>query len=217
VSVMQQILLPMNLSPVLPKCGNGTAPNQRIGDQIRNAHGHVDLAFSLLGNDLTSQSWAVKIFQITSRAIKDGQYIPTSAISNTLLDDGNGGTTDWNPTTVDPLVLSQLPVSNSNWTVQSIKTMYLSKNEGAMNSTATPSASSPNGGHYGSHQTCRLYWKHNAPLKYETFASATNTVYPTNSCPLYAYVAYRLDGPYTPAVFAPIQVTSRQHMWYTDA
>lgn len=215
--VMQQILFPMNLSPVLPKNGLGVGPYQRIGDQIRGAHGYVDLTFSLLGNDLTSQSWAVKVFQIQSRAIKDGQYIPTAAISNTLLDKGDGVTTDWNPTTVDPLVLSQMPVSDANWTVQSIKTIYLSKNEGGMNSTAPPSASSPNGGHYGSHQTCRLTWKHDAVLKYETDASSTNTVYPTNYCPLYCYVAYRLDGPYTPTVFAPIQVTSRQHMWYTDA
>lgn len=217
VQVPTTCLIPTSLRPVLPKQAQGVGPSNRIGDQIRGAHGYVDLTFSLMDNYSPSGNYVVKVFQMTSKSIKDGQYIP-SLSSSTLLDVGDGSTTDWNPASTDVVILSQMPVSNSNFTVQSIKTMNLVKNSGTMNGDASTPPPAPNGGFAGTHASCRLYWKHDAPLKYETSSGAANTVYPTNYCPVYTYVAYSVDGQdLLEEPLAPIIVTSRSHMWFTDA
>ena len=172
--VATTLIVPAGLRPVLPKQSQGVGPAQRIGDQIRGARGHVDLTFSLMNNYTSSGNYVVKVFELESKAVKDGQYI-SSLSPSTLLDVGDGSTTDWNPATVDVVILSQMPVSNSNFSVKAIKTLNLSKNSGGMNGDASTPPPSANGGFAPTHASCRLYWKHDAPLKYETSSGAVNT------------------------------------------
>lgn len=218
VQVPTKIIVPANLHPVLPKNFAGVGAQQRLGDQIRGAHGYVDLTFSLMDNVTASANYLVKVFQLVSKSVKDGQYIP-SLTPLQLLDLGNGSTVDWDPAVTNVVQLSQCIVSPSNWSVQSIKTMPLVKNNGGMNGDVTAGApASANGGFASTHASCRLYWRHDSPIKYETSPGSTNTVYPTNYCPVYAYVAYSVDGQdLIEEPVAPIIVTSRQHMWFTDA
>ena len=207
---------PSNLHPVLPKNGVGTGPQQRLGDQIRGAHGRVDLTFSFQENDRAARSYVIRVYQLHSKSISDGQYIP-SLSAGTLLDIGNGTTTDWTPASTNVVQLTQMPISSSNWTVMKTLTFSLAKDVGGMNGD-TSGSDAPNGAHFPTQHTCSLYWKHDAPLKYETQTGAPNTVYPTNYCPVYAYVAYSVDGQdLLEEPLAPIILTSRQHMWFTDA
>ena len=142
--VATTLIVPAGLRPVLPKQSQGVGPAQRIGDQIRGARGHVDLTFSLMNNYTSSGNYVVKVFELESKAVKDGQYI-SSLSPSTLLDVGDGSTTDWNPATVDVVILSQMPVSNSNFSVKAIKTLNLSKNSGGMNGDASTPPPSANG------------------------------------------------------------------------
>lgn len=217
VQVGTQIVTPSSLYPVLPKLFQGVGPQQRIGEQIRTCRGYVDFTFSFMNNYTPSGNWAIRVFMLNSKSIKDGQYIPNLA-AGTLLDQGDGLTTDWIPSADNVVQLSQMVLSRENWSGQ-YKTLYLSKNNGGMNADATPGAlASANAVKFGTHATCRFTWKHAAPLKYETNNGALNNYFPTNYCPVYAYVAYPLDGyNITEISAAPIIVTTRQHMWYTDA
>lgn len=214
--VQQQILLPPSLFSMIPRNSVGTGPASRIGDKIRNAHGYTDFFISLNGNALASHSYAVKLFHLESRSVKDSSFF-TPAMASTLLDVGNNTTTDWNPATIDPVVLSQMPVSDSNWICKNSKVVFLSKNDGPINGGPAATPASANGGHGGTVRTVRFYWKHPAPITYETNPTAPNNLLPTNYAPVYATVAWQVDGPYVVPVNSLVLVTTRTHMWYQDA
>lgn len=216
--VQQQILMPPSLFSMLPPCGVGAGPSARIGDKIRNAHGYTDFTFTINGNSLPASSWGVKIFHLEHRSIKDSSlFAPlTAQLTGTLLDLGNNATTDWNPASIDPVVLSQMPVSDSNWVVKGIKTLYLSKNDGAINGGAG-TTTSPSGGTNPSVRTCRMYWKRPGVTRYETATGAPNPILPTDYAPVYATVAWQTDGPYVVPVNSLVLVSARAHMWYQDS
>lgn len=217
--VQQQILMPPSLFSMIPPCSEGVGPSARIGDKVRNAHGYTDFSFTINGNSVGPSSWGIKIFHLEHRSIKDSTlFAPlTAQIAGTLLDQGNNATTDWNPAVIDPQQLSQMPVSDSNWVVKGIKTLYLSKNEGTINGPAVGAGFSPNSGTDKTHASCRMYWKRSANIHYETATGAPNPTLPTDYAPVYATVAWQTDGPYVPSVNSLVLVSTRSHMWYQDS
>ena len=122
----------------------------------------------------------------------------TAQLTGTLLDTGNNATVDWNPATIDPVVLSQMPVSDSNWIIKGVKTLYLSKNDGAINA-GTGTVGSPSGGTFPSTASCRMYWKRPGVTRYETSTGAPNPILPTD----YALCTPRLHGRRTGPTWCP--------------
>lgn len=214
--VATSLSTPVDLWPALPGLGQGMGSFQRIGDSIRNAVCSVKFTFSFQENYTPSGNWRIKIFHGTAKSIKNLALLGNLDAGN-LLDKGDGTTTDWVPTATNVVQLSQMPVSNEDYTFQT-REFTLVKNNGGLNADATAGApASANGGFTKTGFSYTWRFAHKGILRYET-TQIDPQKFPTNWAPMFGFVAYPIDGYNIVEVAqAPILVTTRQEMYYHDS
>jgi len=201
------LAVPTDLRMCLPKVAQGVGSNQRIGQKIDNAHGKVQLTFILnpdAGSAATiSQDVIVRVYTLTSKQAKSAGQVALLP-GNTLLDNGDQTTTDWN-TAANALGYAQQPLSKEDFSGK-FREVRLTKNFGKANSGTASDPTLTYGKIFG---RVSLPWKHKSNLLYDD----QGTNYPTNYAPIYAYVAYNSDG----SLFkGQVQVVTRLHMWFKD-
>ena len=214
--VTDTAVIPASLQFALPKIAQGTGSNQRIGQKISQAHGRVDFQFYFVPTGVPptanypSQDMWVKIFKISSKAVKSYPQLTTLS-ANTLLDVGDQTSCDWN-VTQPTQACAQMPISHEDFTGL-VHTMRLTKNQGLPNNDNTVTNGPNTFGHAAN--TYSYTWKHKGNLLYDD----TNSNYPTNYAPCFLIVVMNTDG--TPVVppgggVLPIQYFTRSHIWYKD-
>lgn len=211
-SVPNTLITPLAWGSCVPKMDQGPSPIQRIGNTVRNIVGRTQFSFAIDGAAVNSQNFYVRLFLVQSKKIKSYSLIP-SLPTNELLDAGNNNTIDWNPALNTPAEMSMMPISNEHYTGKYV-TFRLNKNVGLPIQDAT-AGNSPNNGSLSS-VTYTYKWKHSV-FKYDDFTGGGSAPLPTNYAPLFAYVAYTLDGTniYGSST-VPVLATVRCEMSYTD-
>ena len=202
------LVVPGNLVPCIPQLTQGVGSFQRIGQKINMARGRVDFQIYLIpaaGAQYPTQDVWVKIFLLNSKQAKSYAQVATLS-SNTLLDQGDGTTTDWS-VVANAGAYQFMPLSKEDFS-GSVRTIKLTKNQGQANSDLNTTNGPNTFGRVGA--VTSFSWKHKAPLLYDE-GVATN--YPTNYAPVYAFCAMNSDQtPYQGLV----DVQTRLHMWYKD-
>lgn len=205
------IITPLAFASVIPNLSQGVLANNRVGNKVGSSHGFLKLSFSLLNSSSASQNWMVRVFVLASKKVKTYPLI-ASLPAGQLLDVGDNTTTDWNPSTVNVVALSHMPISREDYTVLKTFNFCLSKNNGNMNNDATAGAPASANSTNMQHKTVVYNWRHKSSLIYDE----TGTL-PTNYAPVYCYVAYPLDGYDIREISsAPIVVTSTIGMYFKD-
>jgi len=208
------ISVPVDLVPCIPKLGQGTQSNQRVGQKVSNAHGRVDFQFFLISNGAgayPTQDTIVRVYMLNSVAAKS--YGQVSLLpNNTLLDNGDQTTQDWPAGTAGNyygIASSQQPLSHEDWR-GSHKEIRLIKNQGVPNGDITPGQAPNTFGHPANRLS--MTWKHKGNLLYDDVAGAGPSN-PTNYAPVFAVVAYNPDN----TLFnGQIQYVYRTHYWFED-
>lgn len=212
-SVNNTLITPIAWGSCIPLMNQGPQPNARIGNSVRNVVGRTQFSFAIDGNAVNSQNFYVRLFLVQSKKVKSYSLIP-SLPTNQLLDAGNNNTIDWDNALNTPAELSMMPLSSEHYTGK-VVTFRLNKNVGLPIQDAT-AGNSPNDGLLSS-VTYSHEWKHSI-FKYDDFTGVPGAgQLPTNYAPLFAYVAYTLDGTniYGSST-VPILATVRCEMSYTD-
>lgn len=204
--VPDTLIVPTNLQACIPDLLQGTKSSERIGQKVSGVNGRVDFTF-VLNPGTTSENTAshdvyVRIFLIRSKSVKDSSKI-SSLTNDTLLDNGNQNSIDWK-SAPDALFYEKMPLSKEDF-VGRHKTIHLRKNFGLANGGTESSVLTY--GQIGAR--CSYRWSHKSNLLYDDKGNV-----PTNFAPLFAYVAYNVDGS---TYNGQVQVFTRLHMWYKDA
>jgi hypothetical protein len=213
------LLVPTGLVPLIPKLGQGTQSNQRIGQKISNAHGRVDFQFFFIGNGsgvYPTNDVYVRVYKLESKSAKSYGQVALLP-GGTLLDQGNQTTSDWNAGTLGNsygLVYSQMPLSHEDWR-GTHKTIRLTKNQGVTNGDAASGQAPNTFGHPAGHLS--MTWTHKGSILYDDTPTGGGGTggpsNPTNFAPVYGVVAYNSDN--TP-FNSQVQFVTRIHMWYED-
>ena len=207
-SIPGTLTVPANLVACLPKVGQGPGSFQRIGQKINMAHGRVDFQIYLVpsGTNYPTQDVWVKLFLLNSKQAKSYAQVATLS-ANTLLDQGDGTTTDW-AVVAGAGAYQFMPLSKEDFS-GSVRTIKLTKNQGSPNADLNTTNGPNTFGRVGA--VFSVPWTHKGTLIYDEGATPTN--YPTNYAPVYAFVAMNSDQtPYQGLV----DVQTRLHMWYKD-
>lgn len=208
VPVDTYISIPSDLTTVMPVLQEGAGSWERVGNRINNVRGRTHFNFSIPYNTSSAFNWVVRLYMLTSKQSK--AYPPSSLLANTLLDDGNGTTIDWDPTVTQVVTLSQRPLANENFSGK-FKDFKLSKNSGSLNNDASTPPPSANGGHFPSNRQFTWNWSHKSALIYDEAGS-----YPTNFNPMFILVAFPYDNTTVTKEPTPILATIRTEMYYKD-
>lgn len=208
-NIPSTLVVPGNLVPMLPRVAQGVGSFQRIGQKINMAHGRVDFQFYLIpaaGAQYPTQDVWVKVFILNSKQAKSYAQVATLQ-PNTLLDQGDGTTTDWS-VIANAGAYQFMPLSSEDFSGY-VKTIKLTKNQGQPNADLNTSNAPNTYGRVGA--VCSFTWKHKSTLIYDEAPGAAN--YPTNYAPVYAICAMNSDQtPYQGLV----DCQTRLHMWYKD-
>lgn len=199
-----------DLVSAIPPCVEGVGSFQRVGQRISNIVGRTHFHFSLPYNYGASSNWIVRVYMLTSVLVKGFDGVPALS-ANTLLDKGDGTTSDWDPTTDQVIELSQRPLSNENFRGH-FKEFRLSKNSGALNGDSSTPPPSPNGGHYSTYHNFIWNWKHTGAVKYRESLDGT----PENFNPMFTLVAYPPDNFAITKDPSPVLATIRTEMHFKD-
>jgi len=214
---------------LIPSVIQGTAEDQRIGNRIENARIHFRskfwLAPSLSGQP--AQDVRVKIFICRPKLIKSfEQFFAISTgiggLVGTLLNLGDGTTSDWAATTTGASPTqdgdqSMLPVSRDNWQLLKTREFRLTKNQDAQwGGSGAGSAPNLTAQQF---QEVSFTYKHKGALMYQ---DPTNPqplgAFPTNLCLVAFAVVYQSQNQVS-NYFAngAVYASARSSMSYTDA
>lgn len=205
------IVIPTDLVSALPNLGQGVGSFQRVGQQVSEVRGKTHFSMSLPYNYAPSSNWVVRIYMLTSKQIKSFNQRGSLAV-NTLLDNGDGTTIDWDPGTTQVVTLSQRPLARENFTGK-FREFRFAKNSGALNNDASTPPPAPNGAHYATSHQFTWEWKHKGKVLYDEAGNL-----PTNYNPMFILVSYPVDN-YPVTVGppnCPVLMTIRTEMYYKD-
>lgn len=210
VPVDCNIVIPADLVFAAPSLTEGVGSWQRVGQRISNIRGKTHFNFSIPYNYSASTNWVVRVYMLTSRQVKS--FAQVSALpANSLLDNGNGTTEDWNPGTTQVVTLSQRPLSRENFSGK-FRDFKLTKNSGSLNGDTSTLPPSSNGGHHPSDRQYTWNWSHKGTVQYDE-----NGNVPTNFNPMFILVAFPYDNtPVPESLVSPVNATIRTEMYYKD-
>ena len=180
--VTDNLLVPTGLVPLIPKLGQGTQSNQRIGQKISNAHGRVDFQFFFISNGsgaYPSNDVYVRVYKLESKSAKSYGQVALLP-GNTLLDQGDQTTSDWAAGTAGNsygLIYSQMPLSHEDWR-GTHKTIRLTKNQGVPNGDLAVGQSPNTFGHPAGHLS--MTWTHKGSILYDDAPPSGGPSNPTN-------------------------------------
>jgi len=207
--VNSSLTTPAGLFPMIPTLQCGTESFQRVGARIENLR--IKTTFTIWldnnGNQAQNNNVFVRLYFLRSKKVKNWNQVNLLP-AGTLLDQGDGTTTDWNNPALS-VNYAQMPVSNENW-IGRHKTVRLIKNTGQPNGVnGTPNTDGRPSA------TVVHYTNRKAPVSYENLIANPGLAYPTNFCPLFGFVAWssefgsliRTDQ---------IQIVVRNEMYFKD-
>lgn len=208
-NVYSSLTTPAGLFPLMPTLQCGTESFQRIGARIENLR--IKTTFTIWldneNNQTQNNNVFVRLYFLRSKKVKNWNQVNLLP-AGTLLDQGDGTTTDWTIPGV-AVQYAQMPISNENW-IGRHKTVRLIKNtgqpngvNGAPNTDGRPSA------------TVVHYTNRKAPVSYENLIAAPGLAYPTNFCPLFGFVAWSSEFGST-INNTQIQMQVRNEMYFKD-
>lgn len=151
-AVLGSIATNTNYISLLPAIAQGTGQNQRVGDSIASAVLGLHWRFWLPPETSVTQKYKVKIFVLESKRVKSELgMLPGSTDLGRLLNQGDGTMVDWVASSgLQNLQNDMMPVNTQDWTVKSIKTFQLIKNQDWPNGGGGAGAS-PNVGALATH------------------------------------------------------------------
>jgi len=210
VPIDTYIAINSDLVTPIPVLVEGTGSWQRVGQHIHNVRGKTHFQFSLPYNTAASANWVVRVYMLTSKQVKAFAQV-TSLAANTLLDNGDGTTIDWDPSVNQVVTLSQRPLARENFS-GTFKEFLLAKNSGSLNGDASTPPPSSNGAHYATQHRFTWKWQHKSKVMYDE-----NSYLPTNYNPMFILVAYPRDGYSVVSKEAsPVVATIRTEMYFKD-
>jgi len=202
---------PAQLFPMIPTLQCGTESFQRVGARIENLR--IKTTFTIWldnnGNQVQNNNVFVRLYFLRSKKVKNWNQVGLLP-ANTLLDQGDGTTTDWNnPAPGQVVQYSQMPISNENW-IGRHKTVRLIKNTGQPNGVnGTPNTDGRPSA------TVVHYTNRKAPVSYENLIANPGLAYPTNFCPLFGVVAWSSEFG-SQIRTDQIQMVVRNEMYFKD-
>jgi len=150
---------------------------------------------------------------LTHKSYKSFSGLKNSGISGTLLDNGDGTTTDFDSAT--PITDDQKPINKSDWNVIASKTFKLVKNGDPTNwNSGTLPATNPTAPNLiGAGSKDFSVILNNLPtLKYDSSSSTL----PTNYAPVFQAIFYTTDMTPVSGNGAMVDFQARSHMYYKD-
>jgi len=189
--------------------------NQRVGNKVSNVTFKNDFQFYInpgLPNNITVDA-TVKLFICRAKQIKSN-YNLTSLSASTLLDNGDGTSVDWNPSSPnDALLLAMLPFNKEAFTIMKSYTFRIAKNQEAQ--TGGIGVASPNMDTAFA-RTISYTHKHPSSLVYldDNIVGTTGPYLPTNFNYFAFCVVYDTNAGTLPA--NTVICNARNHMWYKD-
>lgn len=194
---------------ILPKMYQGPGSFQRDGARISAQRLLVNVQLDFDPQFQVNFDGWVKLFFVTSKRVKS--YDQADGITaGSLLDLGNGTTSDWE--TATPSISAVQPVSNENFSVVKTKIIRMSKNVGQTTGSATNTYST-NLGHSSSLHSFKIKVPHN--LIYPDGVPLTSAVYPSNHAIFMGLVYWSSDS--TQFEGNVIRATVHSHLYYKDA
>lgn len=210
-TVVPNTIISNLLLTTLPRLDAGVQSNQRTGARISNIRGRTIFTFWIdNAQSPNCNNIFVKLFFLQSKQIKD--YTKAGSLTpGTLLDNGDGTTTDWsNPVAGFPFQYNQMPISNENFRGRT-KTLRLVKNTGEPNAIGGDVVS-PNT--YGKISCTYIHhWYRKAPAIYEN-GTGSGSQFPTNFAPLWSVVAFQADSSHKSD--GEVYMTVRNEMYFKD-
>jgi len=165
----------------IPRTHQGTDEHERIGDTIMptSCTLHLDITGATFGQNY-SYDKTCHIFLLQSKSVNDLDNYSAIPIGTSLLEDGGGGNTGFNGTSIHAM----MPINRTNFTVLKYKKFRLVKGFGKTGGSSgtdpaglTDSVISPAASYHHIRMKVRLPKK----LKY----SAHGSRYPANSAPFF--------------------------------
>jgi len=208
------------LQPGIPPMTQGFNSNKLQGSKATIQNCFTTFSVNLLSTTPTSVDVFVRFYLLESKNVKNYSIaVPPGGLpAQNLLRIGNGEEADWFVSAGnDPRMNSMRPINKLAWT-GSMKTFRLAKNPGGINGDTT---SIPNSGANLSANTNAYHFTHNWGRKGKvlTYDDGDESNYPENFLPIWACVAWTVDGANTGAAYStmPVEVVAVNHLYYKDA
>lgn len=214
IPVSNRILGGGSWQQALPQVEQGSDSYQRDGNRITNVTTKVHLTFYYPYGETFTQDYFVRVYYGQYKALRTFPARLTTIAAGTLLDNGDGTQTDWDPSTVTSVVNAQKPAYNENWSLR-YKQFRITRNNGVSSNfrVAENLCNIPNLA-TTQHHNMTLVFKHKGALNY------TNGTlqYPENWCPIWCAVAWEAnDGPPDLETnVTPVHYTSRVEQFFKD-
>jgi hypothetical protein len=203
------VIAPNDWQPGQAAIGIGPGTFQRIGERVANVKARVHLRFGFSSQQTATNDYYVKIFYGYYNSLKNYQDRLSVIRPNTLLDNGDGTSRDWDNVGTTGMSQSLQPVFKNAFRLKQ-KFFRMTNNVG-ISSGDTTAGNAPNLS-TSQHKQVVLKFDHKSSLKYQD----ASVRFPENWCPIWAAVAWEANGANPNGSRSPVYWWSRTDMTYKD-
>jgi len=203
----------LSFLPAQPENYQGVESHQRVGQKIRHVSGKTIFNFCLDANYDDSCDWFVRVYMVHPKQASSYSAF-TSATQGGFLERGDNTQVDWDPpgSGIQGQQYAQYKMA-PGYFVGSYKQIRLTKNLGRANnglSSVTTIATNSVPFHGSQGHTIVWHWKHEGVLNYPF----PTVGLPSNWCPVFCTVAWRVDGTNPSLTIRPVQTVRREMSFF---
>lgn len=211
VAMGQALVTPAGLFNCLAPITQGNGDFQRVGEKIQPVRAATDFSFHWTNEQSNNQDVVVNLWVVMAKGANSRTAINSVPVGE-FLNVGNGTNRDPDDAN-QPLMLTQvnhMPLNRDQYTGLKHYRFRMRRGTGAQANQGPATIVAPTGTTAGEDMKyIRYSWKP-PTLKYNTAADQ----FPTSHYPVYGYWVTNADGS---AYGDTLHISTRNHLWFTDA